>query len=239
MATIVFRLQGCDGQPLTDPVTITRRPAPPMLGAVVISASDRTVAPDAQGMVTAMLAPGWYYLTTAWNRPIEFTVPDDSATYTLDSLAGPGAVLSPGGPLVRPSYAFRQGRLWLTDQTGGTACSIQIGPAPGYPVQVVSGAPDATHAPTARLLDGTLQLCDPQAAWHTIWLGGSATAPILRVGDDRVLPSQRVRLSPAQLQLPNLDAPNPSDGTPTFHALLLVGTPIGLSLAFGPNLSTP
>ena len=189
--------------------------------------------------VTANLAPGWYHLMTAWNRPIEFTVPDDAATYTLDTVAGPGAVLSPGGLLVRPSYAFRQGRLWLTDQTGGTACALQMGPAPGYPIQVVSGATVATHAPTARLFDGALQLADPQAAWHTVWLGGSSTVPVLRVGDDRVVARQRVRLSPTQLQLPNLDAPNPADGTPTFHALLLVGTPIGLSLAFGHNLNSP
>lgn len=239
MATIVFRLQSCDSRPQTGPVTITRRPTSPLLGAVLISGSDRTVTPDAQGMVTANLLPGWYYLMTGWNRPIEFTVPNDSATYTLDALAGPGAMLTPIGDVPRPSYAFRQGHLWLTDLTGGVSCSLQIGSAPGYPLQVVAGALDATQAPVARLLDGALQLRDPQGAWHTLWLGGSAVAPVLRVGDDGVVPTQRIRLSPTQLQLPNLDATHPADGTLTFHALLLVGTPSGLSLAFGPNLNNP
>ena len=237
MATVVFRAQTCDGQALTRPVTVTRRPSPPLMGAVLISASDISVSPDSQGMVAMRLAPGWYQLTTAWDRPVEFTVPDDEATHTLDELAGPGVRLAPGiGTLGAPGFAFRQGRLWLTDLTGGSVYSIELGRPPGYPFQIVADAGDSTAAPKVRLQEGALQFRDPTDQWHTVWMGGSALAPQLRVGNDRVVPAQRLRWTVTQLQLPNLDVVDPASGRPSFHALLLVGTPGGLSLAFGPNL---
>lgn len=237
MATVVFRVQTCDGMGLTRPVTVSRRPSPQLMGAVWISASEISVTPDSQGMVGLRLAPGWYQLLTAWDRPVEFTVPDDEATHTLDELVGPGVRLAPAiGTPATPGFAFRQGRLWLTDLTGGAGYSIELGPPPGYPFQMVAGAKDATGAPTARLLEGALQFRDPTDQWHTVWIGGSALAPQLRVGNDGVVPGQRVRWTVTQLQLPNLDAVDPVSGRPSFHALLLVGTPSGLSLAFGPNL---
>ncbi len=237
MATVVFRIQTCDGQSPGRPVTVSRRTSPQLMGAVLISATDISLTPDPQGMVVMRLAPGWYQLMTAWDRPLEFTVPDDEATHTLDELVGPGVRLAPGfGIGTTPGFAFRQGHLWLTDLTGGSSHTVELGPPPGYPFQVVAGAREATAAPTVRIQEGALQFRDPTDRWHTVWLGGGAAGPQLRVGNDEVIPDQRVRWTVTQLQLPNLDAIDPVSRRPSFHALLLVGTPAGLSLAFGPNL---
>lgn len=240
MATLVFTLLNCDGTPQTGPVTVSRRQSPQLVGAVLYSATEMTVQPDRTGLVSVDLAPGWYFLTTFWDRPVEFTVPDDEATHTLAELVAPGIRLTPGfGAVPIPGFAFRAGHLWLTNATSGQAFAVQLGDAPGFPFCIVDTPPDATANPTARVIQGVLQLRDPDGVWHGIWLAGGPMVPRLQVGDSSVRDTQRVRMTVQQLLLPNLDALNPSDGLPTHHALLIIGIPSGPSLAFGPNTSLP
>lgn len=237
MATLLARFLQADGCPLDRPITVVRRYAPLLQGAVLVTGADLSLTPDGSGMVSVELASGWYYLTTPWDRPIEFSVPEGGGTHTLDELVGAGVRMNPGfGSGTSPEFAFREGRLWLMDQTSRTLYCLSLGESPGFPVQMGAVAPDASDSPKVRSRDGVLQLSDPNGGWHSLWLGGNAAMPLLRVGDATTVATQRFRFSTTQLQLPNVDALNPQTGQPTFHTLLLIGTPGGLSLAFGPNL---
>ena len=176
------------------------------------------------------LAAGWYTLATPYDRPVEFTMPDDGAIHTLADLVNRGALITPRFPATTlPNFAFVHGGLALRNQTDGQLYRLSLGADLSVELQApVSGAVAAPATPTARIEQGVLQFPDPAGALHSVTFSGTASAPMLSLGDATVTDAQRLRFTTTQLQLPNLDAGG-------YHALLLIQTAGGPQLAFGPN----
>jgi hypothetical protein len=229
-ATLALALQLPTGNPYTGPVTIAPRFSPMIVGPVLVSGQEITVATDANGFCSVPLAAGWYTLATPYDRPVEFTMPDDGAIHTLADLVNRGALITPRFPATTlPNFAFVHGGLALRNQTDGQLYRLSLGADLSVEVQApVSGAVAAPATPTARIEQGVLQFPDPAGALHSVTFSGTASAPMLSLGDATVTEAQRLRFTTTQLQLPNLDAGG-------YHALLLIQTAGGRQLAFGPN----
>lgn len=87
MPTLNAIFQDAAGNALTSTIILRPLCTPLADGPRLISGGDILVNPDSTGSISVVLSPGRYRLITAWDRPVELLLPNDSDSHDLADIA--------------------------------------------------------------------------------------------------------------------------------------------------------